>query len=394
MTVQMIASVLFYLTIAVSTIYMASKVKISKEYSFIGKNSVNKRERFINRVYIIGIFVILFFCSALRFGIGNDYIQYTKIAHEASVGGYVVTEIGFNKLVSFIYFLFGGEYYEIVFALFAFATLIIFLKAMYEQSVSFSFTFFIFMTMGLYFQTYNTIRYYLALSITLYSLRYVIRQEWTKFIFTILIAALFHKSVFIVIPLYILASVHWRVWQIGVGMLLSVVCYGCKNILLQLALALYPSYKDTIYLKGETSIVGIVRGIAILGLYVWFMEKYARNDGKTDQVKEKNDTIGEYTKREIRTYAQLNFLAVIVYVFFSFLPVITRIGYYLSVSQILMLPLLVKNIPEEKAKKHVKIIIIITSIVYFVAFLWIAKRPGVSLLPYHSWLFMAERLHY
>lgn len=390
----MIVSILFYLTIAVSTIYLAGKVKTSNKYAYIEKKSLNKRERFINRVYMIGIFLILFFCSALRFGVGNDYIQYTKIAHEVSVGGYVVTEIGFNKLVNFIYFLFGGEYYEIVFALFAYATLIIFLKAMYEQSVSFSFTFFIFMTMGLYFQTYNTIRYYLALSLTLYSLRYVIQQEWIKFMFTIMIAALFHKSALIVIPLYILASIRWKVWQMVLGMLLSVICYGCRDILLLLALELYPSYKDTIYLKGGTSIVGILRGIAILGIYLWFIQKYMRNDVNTDQVKEEKYAIGDYLKQEMRTYAQLNFLAVIVYVFFSFLPVITRIAYYLSVSQILLIPLIVKNIPEEKAKKSVKLIIIITSIIYFIAFLWKARRPGVNLLPYHSWIFMEERLHY
>lgn len=390
----MIVSILFYLTIAVSTIYLAGKVKTSNKYAYIEKNFLNKRERFINRVYMIGIFLILFFCSALRFGVGNDYIQYTKIAHEVSVGGYVVTEIGFNKLVNFVYFLFGGEYYEIVFALFAYATLIIFLKAMYEQSVSFSFAFFIFMTMGLYFQTYNTIRYYLALSLTLYSLRYVIQQEWIKFMLTIMIAALFHKSALIVIPLYILASIRWKVWQMVFGILLSVICYGCRDILLLLALELYPSYKDTIYLKGGTSIVGILRGIAILGLYLWFIQKYMRNDVNTDQVKEEKYAIGDYLKQEMRTYAQLNFLAVIVYVFFSFIPVITRIGYYLSVSQILLIPLIVKNIPEEKAKKNVKLIIIITSIIYFIAFLWRARRPGVKLLPYHSWLFMEERLHY
>lgn len=390
----MIVSILFYLTIAVSTIYLAGKVKTSNKYAYIEKNFLNKRERFINRVYMIGIFLILFFCSALRFGVGNDYIQYTKIAHEVSVGGYVVTEIGFNKLVNFVYFLFGGEYYEIVFALFAYATLIIFLKAMYEQSVSFSFAFFIFMTMGLYFQTYNTIRYYLALSLTLYSLRYVIQQEWIKFMLTIMIAALFHKSALIVIPLYILASIRWKVWQMVFGILLSVICYGCRDILLLLALELYPSYKDTIYLKGGTSIVGILRGIAILGLYLWFIQKYMGNDVNTDQVKEEKYAIGDYLKQEMRTYAQLNFLAVIVYVFFSFIPVITRIGYYLSVSQILLIPLIVKNIPEEKAKKNVKLIIIITSIIYFIAFLWRARRPGVKLLPYHSWLFMEERLHY
>lgn len=390
MTIQMAASILFYLAIAISTTYMASKVKITNSYLLIKKKNFVTHERFINRTYIIGIFVILFLCSAFRFGIGNDYIQYTETAHEAFVGGYVVTEIGFNKLVSFVYFLFGGEYYEIVFALFAFVTLIFFLKAMYEQSISFSYTFFLFMTMGLYFQTYNTIRYYLALSISLYSLRYVVQRKWIKFISSIIFASLFHKSVLIVIPLYIIASVHWRKWQIAVGILLCIICNVCKGLVLSFALELYPSYKNTIYLEGGTSIVSIVRGIAIISLYVWVIAKYI----KPNQAQNNKYTINESINREMTIYAKLNFLAVIAYTFFSFLPVITRIGYYLSLSQILLIPLLIKNIPETKSKKYISLIVTITSIVYFVAFLGTANRFGVRLLPYKSWLFMDERLHY
>ena len=66
---------------------------------------------------------MLFLMSALRFDIGNDYWQYTQTAHEVYVGGYVVTEVGFNWLVKLLYLLSGGEYYELVFAFFAFVTL-------------------------------------------------------------------------------------------------------------------------------------------------------------------------------------------------------------------------------------------------------------------------------
>lgn len=95
-----------------------------------------------NRLYMTGIFCILFMVSALRFDIGNDYRQYTQTAHEAYVGGYVVTEAGFNVLVRFLYGIMGGEYYELVFAVFAFVTLYFFLKAFWRQSVDFSQTFF------------------------------------------------------------------------------------------------------------------------------------------------------------------------------------------------------------------------------------------------------------
>ena len=89
----------------------------------------------------------------------------------------------------------------LVFALFAAATVFVFLKAMYDQSAWFAGSFALFMLLGLYFRTFNTVRYYFVLAVTLYSLRYVLKREYGKFVLMILGAALFHKSVLVVIPL-------------------------------------------------------------------------------------------------------------------------------------------------------------------------------------------------
>ena len=104
MTQDVILSMLFYLLIAVTTIYMAYKVQCSRQSGNV----------ILTRTYYWGIFMILFLCSAFRFNVGNDYSQYTQTAHEASVGGYVVTEPGFNWLVRLVYGVCGGEYYEVV----------------------------------------------------------------------------------------------------------------------------------------------------------------------------------------------------------------------------------------------------------------------------------------
>ena len=202
MTQDVILSMLFYLLIAVTTIYMAYKVQCSRRLG----NAI------LTKTYYWGIFMILFLCSAFRFNVGNDYSQYTQTAHEASVGGYVVTEPGFKWLVRLVYGVCGGEYYEVVFALFALFTLVLFLKVMYEQSEDFAFAFFLFMTLGLYFQTFNTVRYYLVLAMALYSIRFCLQRDWIKFICWILLASFFHKSVLIVIPIYWIATFIWKLW--------------------------------------------------------------------------------------------------------------------------------------------------------------------------------------
>ncbi len=365
-------SVLFYAALTLITCVMAWHVK-----SAAGAETTDGdlRQRGINKLYLGGIFAVLFAVSALRYGIGNDYEQYTVTAHEAYVGGYVVTEAGFNLLVKAVYTLFGRECYEAIFAIFAFVTLFVFLHTLYRDSADFAQSFFLFMTLGIYFQTFNTVRYYFALSAALCCMRYVLEKDYIRFVFFILIAALFLKSVLLVIPAYLLASIEWKRWMLVSGAVLSALCFAGRGVILKLALALYPSYKNTIYLEGGMSVTSVVRIAAVLALYLWTAHYI----------------VGRWKDyREIRFYGQLNFLALLAATFFSFLPVVTRIVYYFSISQLFLLPLLLKQIEDERVRKRVKLIAGLVCIAYFVLFLREAAQAGVGLLPYRTWLFNEE----
>lgn len=385
MAFDRILSILFYLSIAAVTCAMAYRIQEYQAGEPVWVHGRRTEKNFQNRLLFIGIFCILFTVAALRFDIGNDYRQYTETAHEAYVGGYVVTEVGFNWLVRLLYGIAGGEYYELVFAVFAFVTLLFFLRAFARQSVSFPQSFFLFMTLGLYFQIFNTVRYYLALAVALFSMKYVLEKDYIKFVFWILIAAMFHKSVLLVLPVYWIATFEWGKWQVIVGLMVSVVCYLGKGLVLKLALVLYPSYRNTIYLEGGGSLTSTLRTLAVLALYLWFCCVYVRTKaGLKEQ--------GWY--RELRFYGQLNLLALVTGTFFSFLPVVTRISYYFGVSQLFMIPLVLNHIEEKGAKRKVTVVVFVVCILYFMVFLFRAHQDGVGLLPYQSWLFETERYIY
>ena len=216
------------------------------------------------------LFLVLAGTAALRIDVGNDYGNYVNTFHEIYVGGYVVTEPGFNWLVRFLFLLSGGENYLLVFGLFAVVTAIIFLKAMYDQSVDFTLSFALFMLLGLYFRTFNTVRYYFVLAVTLYSLRYVLKREYGKFVLLILLAALFHKSVLVVIPLYLIAALPWKKWQVALGAAFAVSLPLFQGFWMKVVLWLYPSYQNTVYLQKEIglegSLMGIIRCAAVLVL--------------------------------------------------------------------------------------------------------------------------------
>ncbi len=343
-----------------------------KNRQFNNLKTITRRQT-LNLLSMAAIFTILFLLSALRLEVGNDYGTYVDTFHEIYVGGYVVTESLFNGVVKILYELSGGENYLLVFALFAFATIWVFLKVLYEQTQNFPMAFFMFMTLGIYFRTFNTVRYYFVLALTLYSFRYVFRKEYGKFILLIVLAAFFHKSVLVVIPIYLIAALDWKKWQIGVltagagGFLLF------QDFIMEIALKLYPSYKDTIYLETETGLSGNLMSIGRCVL-VLILALVCRKEVLAE-------------KKENQFYFRLNILAILLYLCGSFLPLVGRIGYYLVTSHILFVPAILDSIKEEKKKRYIRILIIISCVIYFALFLKSADQVGVRVLPYKSWLF-------
>ncbi len=372
------AGMIFYVGIAATTIALACLVK-NQPLQMAGqlhKRQELTRRQGLNTLSLLAVFTILFLLSALRMEVGNDYETYVDTFHEIYVGGYVVTEPLFNAVVKIICELSGGENYLLVFAVFAFVTIWIFLKVMYEQTEDFPLAFFLFMTLGIYFRTFNTVRYYFVLAITLYSFRYIFQKEYGKFILLIVLAAFFHKSVLVVIPIYLIANMKWKKWYVAVLTVGAAGMLVCQELIMKIALELYPSYKDTIYLETETGLSGnlmsILRCVAVLGLALLCCKESWKKDAKN------------------RFYIKMNYLAVLLYLCGSFLPLVGRIGYYLITSQILLIPAILGSIRDEKKRKIIKVAVIIACVIYFLLFLRSANQPGVRVLPYKSWLFFEK----
>lgn len=355
--------------------------------SFGGRRAVRGsivRQEKLDQICMTALFLLLAGASALRIYTGNDYQTYISHFHDIYRGNYVVTERGFNLIVTAVYTFFQEERYLVIFALFAFLTVGVFLKALYDQSVDFSMSFFLFMMLGTYFQTYNTVRYYFALAIVLYSMRYVLRKQYISFLITILIASLFHKTALIVIPLYLLAAVRWKWQQLMLAGILAVSGLFFQKQYMALFLKLYPSYvnEEEYLASGGFSIVNVFRCAAVL-----FFSLYALKGDKE-----------WYVDREIRFYFQLNLGALALYLCFSFVPFLSRIGYYLNISHLFFLPVLLSAISEKarlpmagkmgniSKKKLCRCLLLLAGVIYFLMFLYKATAVNVRILPYHSWL--------
>lgn len=397
---------MIYITVAAVTAFLATLVDNRSKRQF---HQIT-RQQLCNRICLTAIFVILFLLSACRLNVGNDYARYVEFMHLVNCNAYVPTEIGFNLLVKLVYGLSGYENFLLVFAFYSFVTVLFFLLALYEQSDEFGLAFFLFMTLGYYFQTFSTVRYYLALAVALYSMKFVMRRQWGRFVVLVLLGSAFHKSLLVVIPLYFLASLAWKKWQLAIAALFCTTFLFMQDYYLKLVVFLYPTYEDTEYLEGGTSYISILRCAAVLlfaGIVSWMrrredchkrivgentgLEECAEHAGWKAGIKdEKRDMNIEEEKawnRRFRFYTYLNLGALVLYVFCSFLPIISRIGYYLMVSQILFLPMLLKAVPDKKWRRLFRAGILIAAVAYFAMYLKKGANDGVLILPYKTFFF-------
>lgn len=327
------------------------------------------RQMFRNRISLCAVFLLLFAVSAARYHVGNDYGRYEDHFYNIWYGYVVPTEHGFNVLVKCLQTLFGKDNYLFLFAFFAFVTVFFTLKALYTLSASFVFSFYLFMAFGYYYQSLNTVRYYVAVAFALCAIPHLFRKQYGKFVLTVLLGTLIHKSALVVLPVYFLADCKWKRWQ---AVLLSVfaasgLVFG--DFYLKVILYLYPTYRDTIYLEGGTSYANIARCVLVL-LFCLSVYRDAIQNNK-----------------QLLFYFRLNTAALMLYLCGSFIPEVSRIGTYLTVTQVFLLPGAALHIPDRRKRTAAVIGIAVFGAVYFAAFLYKAYGELVKLLPYRTWLF-------
>ena len=338
------------------------------------------RERALNYLLLVSIFVLLTLLAALRLEVGNDYGTYVVTCHEIFQRGYVVTEPGFNFVVRVLYTLSGKEDYLLMFGVFAAAIIAVFLNVLLEQADSFSWAFFMFMTMGLYYRSFNTVRYYFALALATFAIRYLMElrpDNIIKFFFVILFAALFHKSVLIVIPMYLIARIPWKKWAL---IPLGIIGLGAGLLhrqIMDIALRLYPSYKNTVYIEESHSIIEnaapIMGCIFMIAICIICYREAVK------------------TRTDNRMYFNMNIMAVVLYLSCFWLPLVTRFAYYLTTVQILLIPNIICSIRNPEKKRKISLAVVVFCILYFAYFLSQADRMGIRVLPYKSWLFYDHR---
>ncbi len=345
-----------------------------QEYNPSGRGGMT-RQQALNLWICGGIYVILSALSACRIASGNDYWVYTGMFSLISQGRHVSSEFGFNALVRLMQYFFGTEGYSYlpIFGLFSLLTVYFFLRTIYEQGDWFLGSLYLFLMNGYYFSSFNSVRYYLVLAIALYSTKYVLRGEYLKFLLWILAAATFHKSVLVVIPLYLganwLAGVRLKRWHYVAGALLTLSLLFCRDIYRYVIFKIYPFYENSMFDTVDYSLTNIGKCVGTLVLSLLCYRQAIRDN------------------RRNRFYFFLNLGGLVLYTCGAFIPEVSRVAYYLVLPQIFLIPNLLRGIENKKIRWLLTAGTALGFVVYFAMFLRSAYNVNVRLLPYLNWIF-------
>lgn len=331
------------------------------------------RQQARNRVAAFAIYCLLTGVSACRIAVGNDYWVYRDSFNLIAQNRHVSYEFGFNLIVRWIQQFFGYDKYLPVFAFFSILTVFFFVKALCDQGSYFALSLYLLMTGGYYFNSLNSVRYYLALAVSLFSMKYVLRGEYGKFVLWILAGTMFHKSILLVIPVYLvaklLAASRLKRWHYIVGGVLAASLIFCQDLYREVIFYFYPYYRDSAFDIGGLSYANILKCVCVLTLGLFFCRGSLREDLMN------------------RFYFFLNLFGLIVYCCGSFIPEVSRVGYYMIVSQVFLLPRLLAEIDNNMLKKLAYIGVIGAFGAYFILIMRDMYSVDVRLLPYLNWIF-------
>lgn len=369
----MVVYIVLFLTVVGLGTLVQNKDYVQFHMKADGHLMPKDRQRACNICVVMAIFILLAAVSACRIAVGNDYWVYRYQFNLIMQNRHVSYEPGFNLVVWMIQTLCGYDNYLPVFGFFSIVTVFFFVKAMYDQAEWFAATVFLLMTGGYYYSSLNNVRYYLVLSIAMYAMKYVLRKQYGVFIAWILLAALFHKSILVVIPVYLIAyylaehKIPKGLYVIATAFLVSLVVF--KDFYRKIIFWFYPFYEGSAFDKVDISFTNIAKCMGVLVLCLVFY-KVALKDNI-----------------QARFYFFLNLAGLAVYTFGSFIPEVSRIGYYMIVSQIFLVPSVLMRIPNKGWRLFWTLGVTVAFLGYFVLFLHSAKDMNIRLVPYLNWIF-------
>lgn len=348
------------LTVILTLFYQVIGKNLTKNVRIKGNRGkgLNVKIDFLKFIPMLPLALI----SGFRYGVGQDYFYtYVPIFNQAATGQLENTwgEIGYiylNKIVAMFTNDYAGIFLvtSIIFIYLVFDTI-------YKESDNWTFSALLLVLMGYYFCFMNGIRQMLAVSILLFSIKYIRERNLIKFLLIIMLASLFHSSALLFIPVYFIykLKIGPKVMGISIATFYAFSSIVSKYVLNFVGVTKYSWYLDSVYKAERTGIIMILINVCILVFALLF-----NNDKKND------------------LFIKIQWLAVISMSFIGKIPVAHRLVWVFGLPGIILIPNVIES---RKNKKEKFLLTLVISIIYIIYFVYtIGLKNSNNVLPYHS----------
>lgn len=311
--------------------------------------------------------LVFIFLTGFRYGVGQDYFYtYVPYFERVCLGlGQQDMELGYyglNLLVSC--------FTHDPFPVFLICSLLFFsftYAAIMRESSHPVFSVFLIFGMSYLFIYMNAMRQMVAVSILLFSLRYIERREPVKFIACVLVACLFHSSSLLFLIAYFFPRLKIGVLACSAAVLIFVALKAPIASLVNSVIAQtqYAGYIGSIFDTGETGNVIIAMNVVVL----LFSAAIPKLTGK------------DYSNRyRLLLWCQL--ICTLVAILSGAIPLSQRIRWVFSLPSIILLPSAIDFIEDKRLKLIVQAVVVVLYVVYIA--ITIGMWNGNNVVPYQS----------
>lgn len=317
--------------------------------------------------------------TVFRYQVGTDWQgvyerHFLEMRNPNPLGYTPFVDAGFELLFRIFSLFTGDAWWPIAFV--GLLTMIFFFKAFSQQSVMLPLSILFFFLCGIYFRSLEAIRQALAISIFLYSVKYLKARDWKRYFFLNLIGMTMHATSVIYLPIYFLYDLRATPRRCLILLGIAILGYPLLGILARVIAQIIPRfnrYLDTYFFSGNFSSRTFVTTLAFTLLQIFYLARYPQPDKDFEWM----------------TYMML--IATVFLLYSRALPGAQRAAESASVIQVFSFPLMLKKEKDDRMRVLVAAGLIgLLSVRLFVFEIYMTLKyapiPWYGVIPY-KWVF-------
>lgn len=307
----------------------------------------------------------LIIVSGFRWETGVDHMNYYWVFTNILFGYNTHVEIGFKLLIKLL--LTFTEDLSVLFFVCSFITVALMTVAIRLNSKNYALSYFLYIAMGYFYYSMNSIRHFMALAIYFIAYKFLKERRFIPYALLVLLACSFHKIAIIALPLYFILNVKWKWYAyaaVSAGLIPVAVFH--RQILDFVYNFVFGFYKEIEAQNVSTSFVNIGICLALSILCFIYRERLLE--------KAKSNII----------LINAAYMGLIFFSLCSWIPLYTRIGQYLVMLAIFLIPEIIDAEEKEKIKRLYTASVIAGFLAFMIVMLLKARDPHIGLVPYKS----------